>query len=276
MVRLIEQQLKAAGRDDRVKAVLLKVNSPGGEVLASDDIYQAIDGFQKEHGKPVIASMSSVAASGGYYVSAPCQWIVANELTITGSIGVIMHAYNYRGLMNKVGLRPMVFKSGKFKDMLSGDRDLENASPEEKAHLAEEGAMLQKLIDETFARFKTVVVEGRNGSNQRNANNPGGSPGRKLTERWAEYADGRVLSGKEAFELGFVDELGNWRTAVMRAETLAGIKDADLVTYQQPFNFFDVFSPFAKSGTKSVKVDLGLDLPRVQAGLYFLSPLFLQ
>src|SRR5262245_27387494 len=108
MVRLIEDQLKLAAKDDRVKAVLLKVNSPGGEVLASDDIYNAILKFQNEHNKPVVASMGSLAASGGYYVSAPCRWIVANELTITGSIGVIMHGYNYRGLMNKVGLRPMV------------------------------------------------------------------------------------------------------------------------------------------------------------------------
>jgi protease-4 len=114
MVQLIEDQLKLAGKDHRVKAVLLKVNSPGGEVLASDDIYNAILKFQNEHNKPVVASMSSLAASGGYYVSAPCRWIVANELTITGSIGVIMHGYNYRGLMNKVGVSPMVFKSGRF------------------------------------------------------------------------------------------------------------------------------------------------------------------
>src|SRR5437867_529250 len=125
MVQLIEDQLKLAARDDHVKAVLLKINSPGGEVLAADDIYHAIVKFQNDNKKPVIATMGSLAASGGYYVAAPCRWIVANELTITGSIGVIMHTYNYRGLMNKVGLRPLGYKSGRFKDMLSGERDLE-------------------------------------------------------------------------------------------------------------------------------------------------------
>src|SRR5262249_47450468 len=112
MVEYIKDQLKMAAEDDHVKAVLLKVNSPGGEVLAADEISSAISKFEKASSKPVIVSMGSLAASGGYYVSAPCRWIVANELTITGSIGVIMHTFNYRGLMNKVGLRPIVFKSG--------------------------------------------------------------------------------------------------------------------------------------------------------------------
>ena len=108
MVELIQDQLKVAERDKRVKAVILKVNSPGGEVLASDDINKAIKKFQDDSGKPVVVSMGSLAASGGYYVSAPCRWIVANELTITGSIGVIMSTYNYRGLMDKIGHLPGV------------------------------------------------------------------------------------------------------------------------------------------------------------------------
>ena len=107
MVDVIKAQLKRAEEDDKVKAVILKVDSPGGEVLASDEISRAIADFQtKPHGKPVVCSMGSLAASGGYYVSAPCRWIVANDLTITGSIGVIMSTWNYRGLMDKVGLRP--------------------------------------------------------------------------------------------------------------------------------------------------------------------------
>ena len=103
MVDVIRAQLKRAQEDERVKAVILKVDSPGGEVLASDEINRAIADFQKKARKPVVASMGSLAASGGYYVSVPCRWIVANELTITGSIGVIMSAWNYRGLMDKVG-----------------------------------------------------------------------------------------------------------------------------------------------------------------------------
>src|SRR5437868_6653146 len=123
MVDLIKAQLKRAEDDDRVKGVILKVDSPGGEVLASDEIYREIADFQTRASKPVVASMQSLAASGGYYVSAPCRWIVANDLTLTGSIGVIMSAWNYRGLMDKVGVLPQTYKSGKFKDMLSGSRE---------------------------------------------------------------------------------------------------------------------------------------------------------
>src|SRR5690606_37432008 len=125
---VIRAQLRRASWDDDVKAVLLKVDSPGGEVLASDEIARALEDFQKRAQKPVIVSMGSLAASGGYYVAAPCQWIVANELTITGSIGVIMQGFNYHGLMDKVGLRRGVYKSGEFKDMLSGARDPELVS----------------------------------------------------------------------------------------------------------------------------------------------------
>ena len=133
MVDVIKAQLKRAEEDDKVKAVILKVDSPGGEVLASDEISRAIGEFQtKAHGKPVVCSMGSLAASGGYYVSAPCRWIVANDLTITGSIGVIMSTWNYRGLMDKVGVRPETFKSGKYKDMLSGSREPDSITQEER------------------------------------------------------------------------------------------------------------------------------------------------
>ena len=102
MVEIVKAQLKKADDDSDVKGVILRVDSPGGEVLASDDIANLLRKFQEDSGKPVVVSRGSLAASGGYYVSAPCEWIVANELTITGSIGVIMHGYNYRGLMDKI------------------------------------------------------------------------------------------------------------------------------------------------------------------------------
>src|SRR5262249_40285778 len=159
-------------------------NSPGGEVLASDDIYSAIQQFQNEHKKPVVASMGSLAASGGYYVSAPCRWIVANELTITGSIGVILHGYNYRGLMNKVGGRPLVYKSGRFKDMLSGEKDLDSITPAEKADLEEENGMVNKMINETFDRFKKIVAEGRRMANNRNGSDKDSTMGRPLDTNW--------------------------------------------------------------------------------------------
>src|SRR5439155_10201068 len=104
MVEFIKAQRKRAEEDKKVKAVILKVDSPGGEVLASDEIYRAIWDFQKHARKPVIASMGNLAACGGYYVSPHCQWVVANEMTITGSFGAILERRSYRGLMNKVGL----------------------------------------------------------------------------------------------------------------------------------------------------------------------------
>ncbi len=265
MVDVIKTQLEHAKDDRRVKAVILKVDSPGGEVLASDDISRAITEFQEQSRKPVVAVMGSLAASGGYYVSAPCRWIVANELTITGSIGVIMSTWNYRGLMNKVGLQPFTFKSGKFKDMLSGSREPEDITAEEKE-------MVQKLINETYTKFKSVVAEGRGDAHEKNK-----SDGKALARDWEEYADGRVFSGKEAHQLGFVDELGNFETATDRAKEIAGISDADLIEYRLRYDLSDFFRMFGKSDAQGVKVDLGVEFPKVEAGrLYFLSPTYLR
>jgi protease-4 len=265
MVDVIKAQLKRAEEDDKVKAVILKVDSPGGEVLASDEINRAIADFQtKPRGKPVVCSMGGLAASGGYYVSAPCRWIVANDLTITGSIGVIMSTWNYRGLMDKVGVRPETFKSGKYKDMLSGSREPDSITPEERE-------MVQSLIDETYGKFKSVVQAGRKRAQEKNRDK-----GRALSEDWADYADGRILSGIEAFKLGFVDELGTFDDAVKRAKNIAGISRANLIEYQQRFDISDLFRLFGKSESKVVKVDLGMDVPKLKAGqLYFLSPTFL-
>lgn len=265
MVDVIKAQLERAEDDHRVKAVILKVDSPGGEVLASDDISRAISEFQKQSRKPVIASMGSLAASGGYYVSAPCRWIVANELTITGSIGVIMSTWNYRGLMNKVGLQPFTFKSGKFKDMLSGSREPEEITSEEKE-------MVQKLINETYEKFKDVVAEGREYAHGKNKDE-----GKELASDWEEYADGRVISGKEAHQLGFVDELGDFDTATKRAKEIAGISDADLIVYRLRYDLSDFFRMFGKDDSHGVRVDFGVEFPKLEAGrLYFLSPTYLR
>jgi len=270
LVDVVKAQLKRSEDDDKVKAVILKVDSPGGEVLASDEIYRLLNDFQKEAKKPIVASMGNLAASGGYYVSSPCQWIVANELTITGSIGVIMHGWNYRGLMDKVGLTPEVYKSGKFKDMLSGERKPEEIPPEEHA-------MVQHLIDETYAKFKQVVQDGRSTAHQKNKGNT--EKGRALAEDWTKYADGRVLSGKEAYDLGFVDQLGNFQDAVKRAKILAGLggnSSANLIQFQQRYDLGDFLRMFGKSQAPPVvKVDFGVDAPKLQVGqLYFLAPTF--
>lgn len=265
MVDHIKDQLKRAAKDDDVKAVILRVDSPGGEVLASDDIYQAIKQFQNDHGKPVIASMGTTAASGGYYVSAPCEWIVASELTMTGSIGVIMQGYNFRGLMDKVGVQPLTFKSGKLKDMLSSTKPLSEVSEEEKK-------IIQDFINETYGRFQEVVREGRGYAATVN-----GEDGRPLIEGWEDYADGRIISGKQAWELGFVDELGDFDAAVKRAIKKGGIKQANLVQYQRMFTFGDFFKVLGKApdtGT-TVKIDVGLNSPKIQAGQAYYLPSFL-
>jgi protease-4 len=270
MVEVIKAQLDRAADDDHVKAVILKVDSPGGEVMASDQIYKALEYFQTDEkddhgkpgrkGKPVICSMGSLAASGGYYISAPCRWIVADELTLTGSIGVIMHGINYRGLMDKVGVAPMTFKSGKFKDMLSPDR-----APNEIP--AEERVMVQALIDETYQKFKGVVADGR-----ANAHDLNKKEGKELAKNWEEFADGRVMSGTQAFGLGLVDELGDFDTAVDKAMSLTHIKSANLIEYRERYDFANFLSMFGQGATaKDIKLDVGLDFPKLRSGcLYYL------
>jgi len=261
LVRLVRDQLRMAGEDDRVHAVLLTIDSPGGEVLASDEIARAIGDFQERYGKVVVASMQSLAASGGYYTAVPCRWIVAHELTLTGSIGVLMQGYNYRGLMDKLGVRPEVFKSGRFKDMLRGDK-LEHEIT------AEEREMAQALVDETFARFKQVVRSGRQAAARVN-----GERGRALADNWEEYADGRILTGQQAYEVGFVDELGNQETALERARQLSGITHANLIRYQRQLDFGSLFRLLGRTEPATVKVDLGFEVPPLEAGrLYFLAP----
>ena len=260
MVDVIKAQLDRAKDDDRIKAVILKVDSPGGEVMASDQINRAIADFQDKSGKPVICSMGSLAASGGYYISVPCRWIQANQLTLTGSIGVIMEGLNYRGLMDKIGLAPMVYKSGKYKDMLSGMRAT-NEIP------AGEQAMVQGLIDETYATFTNVVYAGRSQAHQKN-----GNEGKALAGNWTSFVDGRVLSGKQALDLGFVDQLGDFDDAVMTAKKLANIGGANLIEYRERYDLSNFLSMFGQSGqAHDIKLDLGMDIPKLQAGaLYFL------
>ena len=270
MVDVIQAQLDRAAEDHRVKAVILKVDSPGGEVLASDEIYRAIRDFETSdtddhgkpahQGKPVICSMGSLAASGGYYISSGCRWIVANDLTLTGSIGVIMHGWNYRGLMDKVGVTPMTYKSGKFKDMLSGERATNEVPPEEHA-------MVQGLIDETYGQFTNVVLEGRSAAHELNK-----KEGRELAPNWLDFADGRVVSGKEALQHGFVDELGSFDDAVERAQKIAHIGDCNLVEYRERYDISDFLSMFGQSGqSHDIKLQLDTEAPKLRADLmYFL------
>lgn len=287
MVDLIRSQLERAAEDDHVKAVLLRIDTPGGEVLASDEIAASLREFQTaadgKAGKPVIVSMQSLCASGGYYISAPCRWIVAHELTITGSIGVVFQGYNFRGLMDKVGVRPKIFKSGKLKDMWSPTKLPEEELPEEKT-------IMQDMVEESFTRFKKVIRDGRAWSAAENRawvqdlESAGKSVdesdgGRKLGEDWESVADGRVMSGSVALELGFVDEVGDFKVAFQRAARLAGVPKANLITYEPPARFPGFLRLLGQGEVKTVKLDLGelagLAPKLPQGRLYFISPVFL-
>jgi protease IV len=190
------RQLRALKKDKRVKAVVLRVDSPGGVVGPSQEISAQVKDLARE--KKVVVSMGSVAASGGYYVSAPASVIYANPGTITASIGVLMKFSNLEGLMGKVGMKAFTLKTGKFKDVGSPARTM----------TAEERAMLQSVIDSTHSQFVRAVAEGR-----------------KLpVATVAAIADGRILSGEQALAHKLVDKLGTLQDAIDEAARLGGIK----------------------------------------------------
>ena len=262
---LIENQLKKAGKDSKVRAVILRVDSPGGEAFACDLIAAQIQKFYKIYNKPVVAWINSMGASGGYYVSAPCQWVVAHEMSVVGSIGVISSSYNYRELLDKVGVKPMVYKSGRLKDMMSPTRKEEDITSDEKA-------MMQNLIDKMFARFKTVVKEGRAQESRKELEGA-----RPLAENWEEYADGRILLGSEAYQAGMVDELGGEEEAIAAARRLAKIDKSRLIQYQMPLDWLGFLRFFSETHSRKVEVSLnGLELNstvRIEPGkVYFLPP----
>lgn len=190
------RQLRSMKKDEHVKAVVLRVDSPGGVVGPSQEIYAAVKDLART--KKVVVSMGSVAASGGYYVSAPATLIYANPGTITGSIGVLMKFSNIEGLMDKVGMKAITIKTGKFKDTGSPARAMTD----------EERGMLQGVIDSTHGQFVKAVAQGR-----------------KLPEESVRaIADGRIFSGEQALALKLVDRIGSMQDAVDEAARLGGIK----------------------------------------------------
>ena len=190
------EQLKKFAKDDSVKAIVLRINSPGGGVGPSQEIYEEV---RKLSGKKVVvASMGALAASGGYYIACAAQKIYANPGTITGSIGVIMQFVNVKDLIEKIGLKGMVVKSGAFKDIGSPVRDMR---PEERE-------LLQSVIDNVHSQFVGAVAESR-----------------KMDRgKVAMIADGRIFSGEQAKALGLVDVLGNLEDAVAEAGKMAKIE----------------------------------------------------
>lgn len=194
--RNIVRQFKQYGEHGSVKAIVFRIDSPGGGVAAAQEIYEAVKRVRDE-GKPVIASMGSVAASGGYYVACGTDTIVANLGTTTGSIGVIAQFPNLGGLLKKVGVKFETVKSGRFKDTGSPYRDL---TPGDRRYL-------QSYVDDAFHQFVDVVVQER-GLTQ---------------ERVLQLADGRVFTGKQAHEHGLIDILGDYERAIHLGAQLGGI-----------------------------------------------------
>lgn len=247
-------QLKQAGEDERVKAVVLYVDSPGGEVTASDILYNAVRKVRDQHKKPVVVYMGSVAASGGYYVACGGSWIIANETTLTGSIGVIMQSLNYEQLFGKVGLAMNTFKSGQFKDMLSGSRQPTDAEKE----------YIQGMIMQTYGKFVGIVAKER-----------------KLDEATLRngVADGRVVSGKDAREAKLINGLGDIDDAYAKAMELAKLKNASVIRYESPFRFGRLFRLLGQGeSNRNAKVEVKLSealLPKLEAGrLYFLPSFY--
>ncbi|MCS7170969.1 MAG: signal peptide peptidase SppA [Aquificaceae bacterium] len=194
-------RIQQAKEDKSVKALVLRVDSPGGSVGASQEIYRALEDF-KTSGKPLVVSMGNVSASGGYYISAPADVIFANPGTITGSIGVIVQHTELKDLLERLGIRTTAIKTGKFKDTLSPFRGL---SEEEKEYL-------NRTIQDAYEQFLQAILKYRS---------------KRISEdKLREVADGRVLTGRVAKELGLVDELGNLQDAINRARQLAKAPEA--------------------------------------------------
>jgi protease-4 len=204
----VREELEKAEEDARVRAVVLRINSPGGTVTASDILYHEITRFKERRKVPVVASILDVGASGGYYVALAADRIVAHPTTVTGSIGVLMLTVDASGLLEKIGVSATYVKSGALKDMGSPFRSLR---PEERA-------LFQGLIDRFYGRFVELVARSR-----------------KLDEaRVRAFADGRVYTASEALGLGLVDRIGYLEEAIGDARSAAGLAEARVIAYHRP------------------------------------------
>lgn len=206
-------EIKEYTKDKSIKAIVLRIDSPGGAVAPSQEIYEEVKKAVAK--KKVVVSMGSVAASGGYYISAPATKIIANPGTLTGSIGVIMEIPNIEGLMNKIGVKTEVIKSGKHKDIASAFRSMGK----------EEREILQGVMDNVHEQFIKAVSEGR----------------KIETEELRKIADGRIFTGAQAKTYGLVDELGTLEDAIKTAATLAGIKEEpEVVSKKDKLSLFEI------------------------------------
>jgi len=204
--RMIIGQIDGFRKDKSVKAIVLRIDSPGGAVGPSQEIYHELKKLAQE--KPVIVSFGAVAASGGYYLAMAGERIFANPGTITGSIGVVMSFPDYQGLMGKVGIKSEVIKSGSYKDIGSASRDMTD----------DERFLLQEMIGDVHLQFVEAV-----------------SDGRKIpVSELVPYVDGRIFTGRQALEFGLVDELGSFNDAVDHATMRAGLVGEPELVYPPP------------------------------------------
>ena len=210
------EQIEKYQKNQAIKALVIRINSPGGGVAAAQEIYEELQRTKSRHRKPIVASMGSLAASGGYYIACGSDRIFANPGSITGSIGVIMQLSNISGLLEKVGVKSVTIKSGEHKDMGSMTRDL---SPEDRM-------IFQGVLDDVRDQFIDVVAKSR----------------RMDKEKVREIADGRIFTGRQAIGLGLVDELGNLSDAVNYAAQVGGIKGKARVIEERKkkFSFLDL------------------------------------
>jgi len=218
------EDLHQYDEDEGVKAIILRIDSPGGGVGPSQEIYREVIKIKSNKKKKVITSMGSVAASGGYYIASASDLIVANPGTITGSIGVLMEFTNIEELFKKIGIKGVVLKSGEHKDMGSPFREM----------TAEEKRLIQSVIDNVHQQFIQAVADGR----------------KMDPQKVAQVADGRILTGEQAKQLGLVDQLGNLQDAIDTAAKMVGIEGKPVVLY--PKKKFSILELLMEGVTESL------------------------
>jgi len=223
----VREELRRAEEDEKVKALLLRINSPGGTITVSDVIYREIQAFKARRKIPVIAAIMDVGASGGYYAALAADAILVHPTSVTGSIGVVMLTVNAQGLMEKIGVAPLSIKSGAKKDAGSPFRALTD----------EERAIFQTVIDEMHGRFVRLIVESRKMSE----------------ERVRALADGRIYTADQAKALGLVDRVGYLDEAVEMARTAAGLSEARLVMYHRPREYRSNFYSSSAASTPTAE-----------------------
>jgi protease-4 len=247
-ISIFTQELQKAADDSSIKAVVIRVNSPGGTVSASDAMYQMLKRFKDKTHKPVVASIQEVGASGAYYISCASDKIVAQPTSLVGSIGVIFETFNLQGTMSKLGVQPENYKSAAHKDIGSPFRE---PTPEEKQ-------IMQGLVDDYYARFKSVVISNRPIPNMAD---------------FPMITDGRVFSGDKAVEIGLVDKTGLLEDAIQLAKDLSKQPDAKVVLFKRPYGYGGSIYADTSAPTPKANV-LQLELPEAASmlptGFYYI------